>query len=72
MAEGEIGTLIHYPAPVHLQPAYRGRLSLPPGGLPDTERLRSLILSLPMHAYLTSDQVEAVCSRLLAFDSAHS
>ncbi len=28
-----IGTNIHYPVPVHLQPAYRGRVAIGPGGL---------------------------------------
>ena len=43
-----IGTGIHYPAPVHRQPAYRGRIPLPPGGLPVTETICQSILSLPM------------------------
>jgi dTDP-4-amino-4,6-dideoxygalactose transaminase len=69
MAKDEIGTLIHYPAPVHMQPAY-GKIAVAPGGLPMTERLRGLILSLPMQPYLTEEDVEAVCSRLIAFDRA--
>ncbi len=33
-----IGTNIHYPMPVHLQPAYRGRVAVGPGGLKHSER----------------------------------
>jgi hypothetical protein len=42
-----IGTLIHYPVPVHLQPAYRGRVPVF-GSLHHTEEACSQILSLPM------------------------
>ena len=33
-----VGTNVHYPVPVHLQPAYRGRLATGPGGLGSSER----------------------------------
>jgi len=46
LAERGIGTAIHYPVPVHLQPAYRGRLG-DVGSLPETERAAKEILSLP-------------------------
>jgi len=49
-----VGTLIHYPAPVHLQPAYRG---IEHGPLPNTERIVKEILSLPMYPELDIDQV---------------
>jgi dTDP-4-amino-4,6-dideoxygalactose transaminase len=51
-----IGALIHYPVPVHLQPAYAGRL---PGSnaLPVTEAAARQVLSLPMFPELTDEQV---------------
>ena len=51
-----IGALVHYPVPVHLQPAYAGRL---PGSeaLPETEAAARQVLSLPMFAELTDEQV---------------
>lgn len=51
-----IGALIHYPVPVHLQPAYAGRL---PGfaALPETEAAARQVLSLPLFAELTEAQV---------------
>lgn len=58
-----VQTGVHYPVPVHLQPAYAGRPQ-GPGGLPVTERLRGEILSLPMHPYLTDGEVEEVCAAL--------
>ena len=57
---------VHYPAPVHLQPAYRHLT--PPGGLGATEKLCEEVLSLPMYPELsaleTSSVIEAVRSAL--------
>jgi dTDP-4-amino-4,6-dideoxygalactose transaminase len=67
LSEKGVNTLIHYPVPVHLQPAYQGRITLAPNGLPVTERICDEILSLPMHPQLGDAEVEAVCEALLAF-----
>ncbi|NLF38896.1 DegT/DnrJ/EryC1/StrS family aminotransferase [bacterium] len=55
-----IGTAIHYPLPVHLQPAYKA--IAPPTGLPVTERIGREILSLPMYPELRGDEVDAVAA----------
>lgn len=55
-----IGTGVHYPLPVHLQPAYRGRLALGPSGCTASERASAEVLSLPMFPELTHQQVEQV------------
>jgi dTDP-4-amino-4,6-dideoxygalactose transaminase len=52
-----IGTNIHYPVPVHLQPAYRGRIAIGPAGLAETEKAAREVLSLPMFPQLTEEQV---------------
>jgi dTDP-4-amino-4,6-dideoxygalactose transaminase len=52
-----IGTLIHYPVPVHLQPAFRGQVPMV-GTLPNTEEACRHILSLPMFPELTDAQAE--------------
>ncbi|HKQ78849.1 MAG TPA: DegT/DnrJ/EryC1/StrS family aminotransferase [Blastocatellia bacterium] len=62
MREQGVGTLIHYPVPVHLQPAYHNRVPVHRGALPMTERAAQQVLSLPMHPQLGADQVERVCS----------
>jgi len=59
LAQHGIGALIHYPVPVHLQPAYTGRLGLP-GDLPVTEHAAKEILSLPIYPELTADEVGQV------------
>ncbi len=55
-----IGTLVHYPVPVHLQAAYRNRVPVHRGALPVTEGAARQVLSLPMHPQLTGEQVERV------------
>jgi dTDP-4-amino-4,6-dideoxygalactose transaminase len=64
LRESGIGTNIHYPVPIHLQPAYRGRVALAPGGLPHTERAALEVLSLPMYPQLSDAQVTDVCAAL--------
>jgi dTDP-4-amino-4,6-dideoxygalactose transaminase len=59
-----IGTGIHYPVPVHLQPAYAGRVALGPSGCPKTEVAAKEILSLPIYPELTDTEVETVCGAL--------
>jgi dTDP-4-amino-4,6-dideoxygalactose transaminase len=59
-----VGTGIHYPAPVHLQGAYRGRTPLGPAGCAETARAAREVLSLPMYPELTDAQVEHVCAAL--------
>jgi dTDP-4-amino-4,6-dideoxygalactose transaminase len=56
LAEREIETVVHYPRPVHLQPAYSS-LGLPPGTFPHAERACTRVLSLPVHPRLTPEQV---------------
>jgi dTDP-4-amino-4,6-dideoxygalactose transaminase len=55
----KIGTGIHYPIPLHLQPAYK-HLGYKPGDFPVTEMLAAEILSLPMYPGLTVEQQELV------------
>lgn len=55
-----VGTLIHYPVPVHLQPAYHGRVVVGKGGLESTEQVCREILSLPMHPQMTDEQAHQV------------
>jgi hypothetical protein len=59
-----IATNIHYPVPVHAQPAYRGRVALGPAQCAETARAAGEVLSLPMFPELSDAQVEAVCAAL--------
>jgi len=62
-----IGTGIHYPAPVHRQPAYSDRLSAGPSGLGVTDRAAPQILSLPMYSQLSGAAVERVIAEIRRF-----
>jgi len=57
---------IHYPVPIHLQPAYRRRC-LVPEHLRFTEHYAHQILSLPMHPHMTPEDVEYVVQCLHEF-----
>jgi dTDP-4-amino-4,6-dideoxygalactose transaminase len=61
-----IASAIHYPTPVHLQPAY-SELGYRPGDLPVTERLAQQIVSLPMYPQLEPAQIEAVAEGIISF-----
>jgi dTDP-4-amino-4,6-dideoxygalactose transaminase len=60
-----IMTGIHYPVPVHLQPAYSD-LGYGAGDFPVSEQLASEFLSLPIYPELTGPQIDAVCDALRA------
>jgi dTDP-4-amino-4,6-dideoxygalactose transaminase len=60
-----VGTLIHYPIPAHLQPAYAD-LGYRPGSLPATERAAAEVLSLPLYVGLTDAEVDHVCAAVRA------
>ncbi|HZL59977.1 MAG TPA: DegT/DnrJ/EryC1/StrS family aminotransferase [Stellaceae bacterium] len=64
LADRGIGTAIHYPMPVHLQPAYAGRVALDPAGLAETERASREILSLPMFPELPAGDADRVIAAL--------
>ncbi|HEV3481563.1 MAG TPA: DegT/DnrJ/EryC1/StrS family aminotransferase [Candidatus Acidoferrales bacterium] len=61
LAERDIETVVHYPRPIHLQPAYSS-LGLPPGTFPCAERACERVLSLPLHPGLTPEQIEYVAN----------
>ena len=62
----EIGTLIHYPVPIHLQQAY-AKSGYEAGDFPETEQAANEILSLPMYPELHSSQQEYVVEAVTEF-----
>ena len=64
LREKGIMTGIHYPIPLHLQPAYK-RLGYTKGAFPVSETLASEVLSLPMYAELKPQQVAYVADELM-------
>ncbi|MEL7129527.1 MAG: DegT/DnrJ/EryC1/StrS family aminotransferase [Pseudomonadota bacterium] len=63
LGEAGIPTSIYYDMPLHRMPAFEH--FAPPGGLPECERASREVLSLPMHPYLSNNQVERICDTLL-------
>lgn len=63
-----IGVLIHYPAPIHLQPAYINRLR-GCNKLNETESAAREILSLPMYPELAGEEMARVVSLIKDFMS---
>ena len=64
-----INASIHYPIPIHLQPAYQD-LGYKRGDFPVTEAHADRILSLPMYAELSDRQIEFISQTVCEFQSA--
>jgi dTDP-4-amino-4,6-dideoxygalactose transaminase len=64
--ERGVQTGIHYPSPIHLQAAYAD-LGYQKGAFPNSEYLAPRILSLPMFAELTAEQIVYVCEQIRRF-----
>jgi dTDP-4-amino-4,6-dideoxygalactose transaminase len=63
LARRGVDTKIHYPTPIHLQPAARG-LGYRRGALPETEWQADRILSLPIHQFLDPSQIAYVATEI--------
>jgi dTDP-4-amino-4,6-dideoxygalactose transaminase len=61
-----IGVVIHYPVPLHLQPAYKN-LGHQPGDFPVSEACAAEVLSIPMFPELTDEQQQRVVSQIRDF-----
>lgn len=62
LAEKNIPTAVHYPVPLHCQPVFSGNGY---GDYGSSEEASKMVLSLPMHPYLTRQDQEKVVSSLL-------
>ena len=59
-----VGTGVHYPMPVHLQPAYASRIALGPSRCAVAEVAAAEVMSLPMWPQMTDADVRLVCQAL--------
>ena len=64
--ENGIGTVKHYPIPMHLQKAYK-ELGLKQGDLPIAEEISNTVLSIPMYYGMTDEEVGYVISVINKF-----
>lgn len=67
LGERGIQTNIHYPIPIHLQPFYVKTFGFTKGVCPRSELLARECLSLPMHPFLSNDDVRYICDAIRAF-----
>lgn len=61
-----VRTLVHYPVPIHLQPAYVGRVVVV-GSLAESEQAAQEVLSLPMYPELEASDVKQVAGHIREF-----
>jgi dTDP-4-amino-4,6-dideoxygalactose transaminase len=61
-----VGTLIHFPVPLHLQPAGR-RLGYKEGDFPVAEQQAKRIITLPVHQHLSAEQVRYMIDCIIEF-----
>lgn len=59
LQERQVGAIIHYPIPLHMQPAYRD-LGYRQGDFPVSERIAKEIISLPMFPHLSKKQAKFI------------
>ena len=59
LSKNGIGTAIHYPVPIHLQPAAK-YLGYKKGSFPNTEKQSRQILTLPIHQNLKKSDLEKI------------
>jgi len=57
-----IATGVHYPVPLHLQPAYR-YLGYQLGDFPVSEKLAQTVLSLPIDGTITAEEIDYICQQ---------
>lgn len=62
LKENGIGSLVHYPVPIHLQPAYANHATR---DLPHTQRAAREVLSLPIYPELSDDEARQVAKTVL-------
>lgn len=66
LEEKDIGTIIHYPIPPHLQECYQ-ELGYQEGDFPITEKLAKTVLSIPMYNGMTEEEQNYVIEAINAF-----
>ena len=69
LQEKGVQTGIHYPVPVHLQPAYAELVQMPLS-LPESEKAAAEVFSLPVFPELTDEQIQTVTTALTSLATA--
>ncbi len=64
LQRAQIPVAVHYPLPLHRQPAFGGSQV----SLLESERAAATVISLPLHPYMSEDAVGAVCDAMERFE----
>jgi dTDP-4-amino-4,6-dideoxygalactose transaminase len=64
--ENQIDAKVHYPIPMHLQPAAKS-LGYKRGDLPVCERICDSVISFPVHEFITDEQIDYIVSKVRKF-----
>jgi UDP-2-acetamido-2-deoxy-ribo-hexuluronate aminotransferase len=68
LGDNGIPTAIHYPVPLHFQPAYKDACRIS-GSLTNAEHVATRVLSLPLHPYIEAETQQKIIDALLATQS---
>ena len=68
LKDAGVAHAIHYPRPIHLQPAYAS-LGLGAGSLPVAERLAGESCSLPMFPTISEQEIDRIATVVAEFDA---
>lgn len=63
MKKIDVPIMVYYPVPMHMQTAYK-YLGYKPEDLPKCQKFAGRVFSLPMHAYLTDDEIKMITAKL--------
>jgi dTDP-4-amino-4,6-dideoxygalactose transaminase len=67
LAKKGVPTAVHYPIALHLQEAFLTEEGQKKGDLPIAESVADRVVNLPMHPYLTEEEINFICDTILAF-----
>ena len=67
LKERGVPTAIHYPIPIHLQPAFQRRFNFREGQFPVSEAVAREVLSLPVHPHLTEEEIQWIIDSVKTF-----
>ncbi|MEJ2637190.1 MAG: DegT/DnrJ/EryC1/StrS family aminotransferase, partial [Calditrichia bacterium] len=65
--ERKIPNAIHYPIPLHIQPAFKELSGYQEGSFPVAEKIAGRVISLPMHPDLNREEMDYIIESILAF-----
>jgi len=66
LKENDIPTMIYYPLPLHLQPAFE-YLGLKEGDFPESEKVAKEVLSLPIYPEIEKEQQDFIIQKIKEF-----